>query len=572
LSGFHVGLLGLLVVLPLARAGCAVASALLALAGSRLRPDPALPTALLALSFVPLSGAGAPAARAAIALSLAVVAPRLGRRPSGANLLGVALAVEVALDPLAPTNAGVQLSYLATLALVLVAPMAARRAMARSIRGGRIERTDRSGRPRPALARAALERALALVVCGVATSVVASLATLPIVWTRFGEWSPVGLLATPLATPALVVLVGCGWAWITCPSLVGVGPLAWTTRLLHDGLGLADHAPWSPLPLPDRPVLAVAAAALLALVGARHASPRAARRFLRGSAAAFAALLLPWPAEAGVRPDTLEVRVLDVGSGTAVLIRAPGAPTWLFDAGSRDRVGVAVDAVGPLLRTLDVGRLRVVQSHDHVDHARDLPWIGRRWRPDLWVGRPAASTREDPWRGEALEVWTVRGGAFGRNEGSIALDVRWRARSGGPRRRVVLCSDAEEHGLAAVLAGDLDGPWLEGGPVDVLLLPHHGSRSRHLGALLDHLRPRLVVVSSAEAPAAGDELQRRGVAVWTTGVDGPLHWPTRGRAATGPDDPRESGSGPARAGQNASGRGLSDRIPEELRHPAPPPR
>ena len=28
------------------------------------------------------------------------------------------------------------------------------------------------------------------------------LATLPIAWTRFGEWSPVGLLATPLVAPA----------------------------------------------------------------------------------------------------------------------------------------------------------------------------------------------------------------------------------------------------------------------------------------------------------------------------------------------------------------------------------
>ncbi|MEM1453142.1 MAG: ComEC/Rec2 family competence protein, partial [Planctomycetota bacterium] len=486
----------------------------------------------------------------AIALSLAVVAPRCGRRPGGANLLGVALVLEVALDPLAPLDAGVQLSYLATLALVLVAPTAARRVMNRAAGWVRIERTDRAGRPRPALARAALERTVSLVACGVATSIVASLATLPVVWARFGEWSPIGLLATPLATPALVVLVGSGWAWLACPSLVGDGALAWSTRALLEGLALADHAPWSPLSLPERPILAIAAAAALALVGARRADPGAARRLLRVSSAALAVLVLPWPTAAGARPETLEVRVLDVGSGTAVVARAPGAPTWIFDAGSRDRVGVAIDAVGPLLRHLDVGRIRVVQSHDHVDHARDLPWIGRRWRPDLWVGRPPTS-REDPWRGESpdrgarrlpappgrvrvsapddpLEVWTVRGGAFGTNEGSIALELRWRAVAGDPPRRAVLCSDAEEHGLAAVLAGDEDGPWLEPGPVDLLLLPHHGSRSRHLGALLDHLQPRLVVVSGAEEPAAGDELARRGTRVRATGLEGPILWRARG--------------------------------------------
>ncbi|MFT7167306.1 MAG: competence protein ComEC [Paracoccaceae bacterium] len=572
LSGLHVGLLGVLIALPLARVLCSIAGFLAALLGLRWRPSPALPAAALALAFIPLAGQGAPAARAAMALALASLAPRLGRRPMGLNLVGVALILEIALDPIAPLRAGVQLSYLATAALIAAAPQSAR-AVLNSLPGGGVVRdTWPSGRRRSPWIRVALQRCLRTMAMALATSLVASIATLPIIWTRFGEFAPIGMLATPVVFPPLVVLVIGGWVWLAMTALplatVGSHAGSWLAdslaALLADSadrmltlLSWADRVPWSPLPLPERSVLWLAPAAILILIGLRRAAgspPGRPAPWLRIGTAALGLALFPDLASTRVnapsaRAATLEVHVLDVGNGTAVIVRAPGEPTWIVDAGSRDRVGVARSGVAPLLRSLDVGRLRFSLSHDDSDHAQALPWILRRWGSDLWVGpRPtlkeARGIDADPLdgvrrialrpgsqrvteRAAALQILAVHGGDFDRNESSSMLDVRWTAPGTGtrPSYRVILSGDAEGHGLSAMLhASDPSPAALEPGPVDALLLPHHGSATTHLGWLLDHLQPREVWVSGSDPPVQREELERRGLVVRSTAEIGAFSW------------------------------------------------
>ncbi len=70
-------------------------------------------------------------------------------------------------------------------------------------------------------------------------------------------------------------------------------------------------------------------------------------------------------------------------------------------------------------------------------------------------------------------------------------------------------------GLAALLeAGLLEGP------VEVLLLPHHGSHTPHLAPLLEATRPRKVWVSCSGRPPTADELDRLGLPWRATGVHG----------------------------------------------------
>jgi len=570
LSGLHVGLVGVMLARPLAAAVAGLVGGALALArrARRLPPparpplDPAWVTAAIAVLFVPLAGHGAPASRAALALGVAVLAPRLSgrlgagaRRPSAENLLGAALALEIALDPLAPMRPGVQLSYFATAALVV----AATRAIAltrRCVPGlGPVARVGWTGRPRWALGCAALDRTREAVAAGVATSIVASLATLPVVWTTFGEFAVVGLLATPLALPALAAAIALGWGFVVSPADT------WMESLFADGaagavdamvalLGGFDKWPGSPVPLPARPLALVGVMSWLGLRALTRTGPARARRAAAGFVALGGALLAPWPGVA--RADGPEVHVVDVGDGLAVLARAADGTAVLLDAGSRDRIGVASAGVGPLLRALGVRRLHVALSHDHADHARDLGWVARRYGPETWIGaspRPGRGAAPDAGarrvrvlagavealRTDALVVLAVRGGPFEGNEGSLALDLRW-PDDRGPDRRVVLCGDAEAHGLAAMLrgpAGDV-GP-LAPGPVDALLLPHHGSASRHLGALLDHLRPREVWISASDPePPALAECLRRGLRTRVTGAGGPFTWrPPRDRDRSG---------------------------------------
>jgi competence protein ComEC len=508
ISGLHVGLLAWLVAGPIA----ALLVNLLGWTGLRLAPE--IPRALLVLALVPLGGGGPPVTRAALALALAAIAPRLtgrgpggvGRRADALSLWSLALVLELASDPAGVHRPGVQLSYLATLALILATGPTSARLLERWPRLARVERTGASGRPRPDWLRVPANKLLRLMVSGVAASVVASLATLPVIAHNFGEVAPLGILATPLALPPLALLLAGGWWMVLAPAFAPQFLVELPAEALLGLVRLVDAAPGTPWVLPPRPfwLLALACgAALFALAGRR---PRINMRVAQVSAGV---LLLPWT----LAPKGLEVLALDVGHGTAVLVRAPGSRTWLFDGGSRDRVGVDRSAIVPQLRRWDTGKLNVVLSHFHRDHAGGLPWVLERWPSALTFGAamPGATMPLDLPEGsidvpcrDDLKARLIRGQPTGGNEGSRSLELTY------GETRVLLCGDAEQAGLARSLdRGDL------GGPLDLLLLPHHGSASPHLAALLGVTRPDRIWLSCTERPAVAEELDRLGLA-WSS--------------------------------------------------------
>ena len=125
----------------------------------------------------------------------------------------------------------------------------------------------------------------------------------------------------------------------------------------------------------------------------------------------------------------------------------------------------------------------------------------------------------------------IAGGIFDGNEGSLVAELTCPTTG----ERVVLSGDAEAHGLEQLL----EPGGLRPGPIAALLLPHHGSRSAHLGRLLDHLEPREVWVSASEVPAAAArECERRGILLRVTGVDGAWTWRT---GSDRPEDRSEPG-------------------------------
>ena len=511
LSGLHVGLVAWLVAGPLAR----LFAALFTLFARR--PLPAAPGVLRALgvlALVPLAGGGPPVTRAALALALAALAPELDRKaiPGGRgidplSLWALALILELATDPSALGAIGFQLSYAATLALILAAgPVCSRLHQAwirRPLVGG--------GSPGPVLWNWLTRLGLA----SIAASWVATLATAPLAWHAFGELSPWGILLTPLALPPLLLLLTGGWLALCLPALAPWGLLDGAARALFLLVRLGDALPGTPIELPPRPLLLLIGTALLLLMASAGKGTEGAGRL---GALLGGILCLPWT----LGPARFEVCALDVGHGTAILARAPGAGTWLFDAGSRDRASVGRAAVGPLLREWDVGRLAVVLSHTDRDHSGALEWILARWTTCLRAGAPMpGKARLDldrgrlllPSRGE-LGATLLRGERQEGNEGSRALELRF------GKKRVLLLGDAEEEGLAAALDADLFT-----GPVDLLLLPHHGSHTHHLDALLEATQPhRAWISTSGEAPI-GPELTRRGIEWASTGHCGFLEGP-----------------------------------------------
>jgi len=535
-SGLHVALVASLWIWPLGSLLAWLARACGA-RGRRLGSlGRAAPWRVLLLALVaPLAGAGAPVVRASLALALAQVAellPARGRleiprRADALSLWALAGLLEWLVEPRALTSLSLQLSYLATLGLILLAAPILRGLRRALPGGGRVAEVGLSGRPRPPLARLLLQRGLDFVLAGVAASVAANLATLPLSWWVFGEWSLAGPVATLLVLPLVALFLGLAWAWT-------ILPLDWLETAL-DGLTRAalgllqglDRLPGTPVPLPERPLpwlLLAGGAGLLAARGGRLG-----RRLARTSAALWGLALLPW----GRAPRGLELELCDVGHGTAAVVRAPGAPTLVFDGGSRDRPRVGRAALGPLLRRLDPGTVAVALSHGEADHARALPWLAERWRPALWLGAlpariearlPHDCPRLDLPRGrlegalgpagspeDELRWSLLRGLEGDGNEGSRSLELRWRG------RRLLLCGDAEGDGLAAQLrSGAIQGPY------DLVLFPHHGSETPWLTPFLEAARPREVWLSCSGEPPVAAELDRRGIPWRSTARDGPL--------------------------------------------------
>jgi len=486
---------------------------------------------ILAL-LVPLAGSGAPVVRAALALSLAQLAAIFrphqdadgklvgGRRADGLSLWALALLFEWLNDPRCLASLSVLLSYGATLGLLLFARPALFWLRRHTPGGGRVAAVGRLGHPRPAALRLVAQRLLDWALCGLAASFAANLATLPVVWFVFGEWSWVGTPATLLLLPFLAAFLGLAWAYVLWPNALVAGWLDLLCDLQIALLKGFDALPGTPTNLPSRPLWALLAVALVSMLAVHKKG--AARLALAG----WSALILPWHGPA----RELEVHALDVGHGTAVVVRTPGGPTWLFDAGSRDRRGVARDALAPLLRELDVGRLVVVSSHNDTDHSGALPWLVERYPPLFWAGAlstqlaerlPHGTARLDLEAGRleldlgrsegALSATLIRGAAGEGNEGSRDLELRWQGRS------VLLTGDAEGHGRARSLqAGHLRGPY------DLLLFPHHGSHTPWLGKILAETQPTEIWISSGERPAVARELDRRGLEWSSTAEAGPL--------------------------------------------------
>lgn len=499
-----------------------------------------------------LSGAQAPVRRAALTLCLGVAAaawgrrrdPSTWRRPDPLTLLAAALVVELCVDPRTLFSLSLQLSYGATLGLVLGAgPLArwvrsSRRSLWSEVTAGlwRSRVTRGVARTIDALigdgARlrgSSGPNALACVAArgldgALGASLAATLATAPIVWVTLGEISPIGVISTVCVSPLIAWLLTYGLAavYMPLPASGFAEPCEWLLAALR----AFDHAPASPLPLPPRPLWLAGLATVGLLCWSARRAPRVSDLGRRLAQACAGLALLPWsPA-----PNGVEVCSLDAGHGSAFVLRTPLNEVWLFDAGSKDRYGLERLALGPQLAAWEASELNVVVSHTDRDHSSALAWLAERWKMRTWVGPPPErvgarrpseahmqaldGSLELHGRGE-LRIVVVPGAATSAanpNEGSLAAAVwAW-------GRRILVTGDAVDEGLEH---------WLASGrlprDVDLLVWPHHGDPTERASELLRATRPRLVWISGARPGGVEAELDRQGVKWSATYQAGPLY-------------------------------------------------
>lgn len=457
---------------------------------------------LAALGYCLLSGFAVPAQRTLYMLAVVALALWTGRTTAVGRVLALALLLVLLLDPWAVLAAGFWLSFGAVGLLFYVG--------AGRLGDGHWLRT-----------------------WGGAQWAV-TLGMVPALLALFQQFSLVSPLANAIAIPVVSLLV-------TPLALLGALPFGepllwlahwlteWLMRLLH-WLSASDWAVWQQQAPPAWTVaLGIAGVAWLLL-------PRGFPARWVGAVCLLPLVAMPVERPA---PGALMVRMLDVGQGLAVHVQTAHhdllydtGPAFSADANSGNRIIV------PYLRAIGVRKLdALVVSHQDNDHAGGAQAVLDAVPTSLLMSsipekHPLAALPVPRRRCAEGEAWAWDDIRFeilhpletdyasARKSNALSCVLKVSAAGGA----LLLTGDIEAREEAALLArlGDKLAS-------DVLLPPHHGSRSSSSPSFLAGVAPRLTLVSAGYRNRFGhpatevlERLAKSGAAVRRTDAEGAL--------------------------------------------------
>ncbi len=422
----------------------------------------------LATAYSVFSGWGVPSQRTIWMLATVGLLRLSGRRWPWPQVWLLACAVVVTVDPWALLQAGFWLSFVAVGVLFASDPG-----------GGRV----RAGR-------------LAWLRSFFQEQGVVTLALLPLSVLLFGQISIVGLLANAVAIPCITLLVTpLAMGGVLLAPLWDLAALA--VRALTALLAWLAGWPWATVATAAPPFWAAAAGlAGGILLVLRLPLP------LR---ALGVPLLLPVLLWQPPRPPAGEFELLaaDIGQGNAVIVRT-ARHTLVYDSGPRySRESDAGHRVlVPLLRALGERVDILVLSHRDLDHTGGAAAV-LAMQPqaalvssieddhELQALRKAtrcAAGQRWRWDGVDFELLHPRPDDYDTGAKSNAMSCVLRI--GNARQVALLVGDIEQPREARLVLGPADLR------ADVLLVPHHGSKTSSSPAFLDAVQPRIAIVQA----------------------------------------------------------------------------
>jgi len=429
------------------------------------RKAAALAAIAAALGYTLLAGYGVPAQRTFWMVAIVAAALWSGQIASPWRTLALALAVIVLFDPWAMLAPGLWLSFGAVL-LIFYAGVGWNAPGSMVAQWGRVQWGVTVG-----LAPAAL--------------------------LLFGQVSVAGPIANAVAIPIVsVVVTPLALAGAVVPADFILHLSAWLVEWLLQFLEWCAALPAAQW----RQHVPSLWAVLLALAGAAWLlAPRGVPWRGGGVALMAPAFCL---APAGPAPGEVWLTAFDVGQGLAVLARTrtrtmlyDAGPTWAADADSGSRVVV------PAMRGAGLDRLDLlVLSHEDGDHIGGAQSVLESLEVDalassLAAGHPLRAMVPAPRRCAAGESWQWDGVSFEflspppdgrakRNDLSCVLRI---ATAGGA---ILLTGDIERAAERRLLEGVIS---LKS---EVLLVPHHGSRTSSTLEFITEVAPRWAVVAA----------------------------------------------------------------------------
>jgi len=507
-------------------------------------------TVPIIIAYTVLVGGDPPVVRAAIMGCLSLAALRLGRRSDALNALALSALVMTAARPHALWDVGFQLSFAATLGIILYAAPLQRRF---SLLIDRVSQSWAKG-------------ILKWVNDGLVATLAAQVLTLPLTVAYFHNLSPLGVLANLFIVPVqpqvmtwggAALLLGLVWRPLGMPLAAAAWLfLTYTIRAAE----FFARLPGGRLEVTRVPALVVVG--YYVIVGILTIGSARVRRWLTPAARRWAVALrrwrvagalavtvaLVWTAALQMSDGRLHVHFLDVGEGDAILIRTPGGNTALIDGGSDP--AILLGQVGKRLpfwqREIDL----VALTHPHADHAGGLIGVLERYRVGMFVEARPGKTPEYKACAAVVQakgiplIQAVPGQKFALDEG-VTLEVLY------PSERAV-CKSKDENNCSLVLRlsmgstsflfpGDLESNGQAAlmserdvPPNLVLKVPHHGGEDALLEGFLNAVAPKIAVIQAGPmgatdpSPLTLRRLEAAGVTVWQTKRKGTLEIVTDG--------------------------------------------
>lgn len=220
--------------------------------------------------------------------------------------------------------------------------------------------------------------------------------------------------------------------------------------------------------------------------------------------------LLVWAPRADRSDQGLDLYMLDVGQGDALVVRAPTDRVMVVDAGAGHPLQAGRNVVAPFLQC--IGRRRIdclVATHADADHIGGMPYLVRHFEIGLMLEGPDQSDsqvyqallrqRQD----RPIQTRRVRSGH--QLDGFEPVEIRLLGppagvTDGNNASLVILLTLGE---VKILLAGDLEASGEAkllrpnpAGDIDVLKVGHHGSASGTTREWLQALRPEVALISA----------------------------------------------------------------------------
>ena len=508
---------------------CAFLVTLLALLISRRQRLLCAVTIPLLLFYMVMVGMSPSVVRACIMQIFLLIAPLFRRGSDPLTSLAAALLVILLCNPFAAASVSLQLSFSATLGMVLLSPR-----LYKLLTGWY------KGKCRP------LRTALCFVAANLSATLSAVVFTAPLTAWYFRIFVLVAPLSSLLSVPAAgwsfmaaFVTVLLGFVWLPLASLLGWISWALVRYILWIANGMMSwryHAVYF-----TNPYLVYWLLFLYAAFIGCAATPDGKRKYLLASALSVLTLTAAiWVNRQDYQYGVLTALTLDVGQGESVILTS-GGETALVDCGSsnsyKDPGGLAADT----LHSMGVRELSaVVVTHYHADHTNGLYEVLRRipvqtiYLPDIedeyGVRERLMSLAEE--KGAQVTYVTKE---TTDTLGDTVLTIYPPVQSGGDLNELGLTALASAGDFDLLITGDMSGSTEKKlvetyalPDIEVLVVSHHGSRYSSNIRFLKSVTPEAAVISVGDnnyGHPSEETLQRLlavGADIWRTDQQGTI--------------------------------------------------